>query len=167
MYRNATSGEDKITYLVDFLDKVRTTIVRQTMFAEFEKIIHEKENEGVPLTSEELCNIYYDLNKLYFGPNVVSDEEIKYEWSRIPHFYTSFYVYKYATGLSSAIALASNILDNKPNAKEAYLEFLSSGGKDYPLNILKKAGVDMTNPESIQISFDLFSKKLEKLKTLL
>ena len=86
---------------------------------------------------------------------------------RIPHFYTSFYVYKYATGLSSAIALASNILDNKPNAKEAYLEFLSSGGKDYPLNILKKAGVDMTNPESIQISFDLFSKKLEELKTLL
>lgn len=167
LYRNATSREDKITYLVDFLDKVRTTIVRQTMFAEFEKIIHEKENEGVPLTSEELCNIYYDLNKLYFGPNVVSDEEIKYEWSRIPHFYTSFYVYKYATGLSSAIALASNILDNKPNAKEAYLEFLSSGGKDYPLNILKKAGVDMTNPESIQISFDLFSKKLEELKTLL
>lgn len=167
LYRNATSREDKITYLVDFLDKVRTTIVRQTMFAEFEKIIHEKENEGVPLTSEKLCNIYYDLNKLYFGPNVVSDEEIKYEWSRIPHFYTSFYVYKYATGLSSAIALASNILDNKPNAKEAYLEFLSSGGKDYPLNILKKAGVDMTNPESIQISFDLFSKKLEELKTLL
>lgn len=167
LYRNATSKEDKITYLVDFLDKVRTTIVRQTMFAEFEKIIHEKENDGVPLTSEELCNIYYDLNKLYFGPNVVSDEEIKYEWSRIPHFYTSFYVYKYATGLSSAIALASNILDNKPNAKEAYLEFLSSGGKDYPLNILKKAGVDMTNPESIQISFDLFSKKLEELKTLL
>lgn len=167
LYRNATNRKDKITYLVDFLDKVRTTIVRQTMFAEFEKIIHEKENEGVPLTSEELCNIYYDLNKLYFGPNVVSDEEIKYEWSRIPHFYTSFYVYKYATGLSSAIALASNILDNKPNAKEAYLEFLSSGGKDYPLNILKKAGVDMTNPESIQISFDLFSKKLEELKTLL
>lgn len=167
LYENAKTKDEKITYLTSFLDKVRTTIVRQTMFAEFEKIIHEKEEKGIPLTEEEFSKTYYELNKLYFGPSVVSDEAIRYEWSRIPHFYTSFYVYKYATGLSAAIAIASDILNGKEGSVEAYLEFLSSGGNDYPLNILKKTGVDMTKTESIQASFDMFENKLKELKSLL
>lgn len=167
LYKNAKTKEEKILYITNFLEKTKATIYRQTMFAEFEMIIHDKEENGIPLTEEEFSKTYYDLNKLYYGDNVVSDELIKYEWSRIPHFYTSFYVYKYATGLAAAIAIASKILEGNEEARCAYLEFLSSGSSDYPLNILKKAGVDMTKTESIQAAFDMFDKKLEELKSLL
>lgn len=164
LYKHALSKDEKILYLTEFLDKVRTTIYRQTMFAEFEMIMHDKEEKGIPLTEEEFSSTYYDLNKLYYGDNVVSDDYIRYEWARIPHFYTSFYVYKYATGLSSAIAIASDILNGKN--VEGYLEFLSSGGNDYPLNILKRAGVDMTTKEPIIKAINLFRDKLEELKKL-
>ena len=164
LYKHAKSKEEKILYLTEFLDKVRTTIYRQTMFAEFEAIMHDKEEKGIPLTEEEFSSTYYELNKLYYGDNVVSDDYIRYEWARIPHFYTSFYVYKYATGLSSAIAIASDILNGKN--VEGYLEFLSSGGNDYPLNILKRAGVDMTTKEPIIKAINLFRDKLEELKKL-
>lgn len=167
LYRNAKTKEEKILYLVEFLDKVRTTIYRQTMFAEFEMIVHDKYNEGVSLTSDMLCNTYYDLNKLYYGPNVVSDDLIRYEWSRIPHFYSSFYVYKYATGLSVAISIASDILNGKEGARDAYLKFLSSGGSDYPLNILKKVDVDMTNEKPILKAIKMFEDKLSELKELI
>ena len=167
LYKNAETKEEKILYLTEFLDKVRTTIYRQTMFAEFEMIMHDKEANGVPLTEEEFSNTYYELNKLYYGDNVVSDEDIRYEWSRIPHFYTSFYVYKYATGLSSAIAIASDILEGKEGAVDKYIEFLSSGGSNYPLNILKRTGVDMTKPEPIIKSINMFREKLEELKKLI
>ncbi len=167
MYKNAKTKEEKILYLTEFLDKVRTTIYRQTMFAEFEMIMHDKEEKGVPLTEEEFSQTYYDLNKLYYGDNVVSDDAIKYEWARIPHFYTSFYVYKYATGLSAAIAIASDILDGKEDIRDAYLEFLSSGGSDYPLNILKKVGVDMTSSEPIEKAIEMFNEKLRELENLL
>ncbi len=166
MYKNAKTKEDKIFYLTEFLDTVRTTIYRQTMFAEFEMLMHEKEQEGIPLTEEEISNTYYDLNKLYYGDSVVSDEDIKYEWSRIPHFYTPFYVYKYATGLSSALSIASRILKGDTKTRDAYLEFLSSGGKDYPLNILKKVGVDMTTPKPIEEALGMFKEKLDELKKL-
>lgn len=166
-YENAASKEEKILYLTEFLDKVRTTIYRQTMFAEFEMLIHEKYKSNIPITVEELSNTYYDLNKLYYGDNVISDDYIRYEWSRIPHFYNSFYVYKYATGLSAAIAIASDILEGKPNAKEKYLEFLQSGCSDYPLNILNRLGVDMTTPEPIEKAIKMFNKKLEELKELI
>lgn len=166
MYKNAKTKEDKIFYLTDFLDSVRTTIFRQTMFAEFEMIMHEKEQKGIPLTEEEISNTYYDLNKLYYGDNVVSDDDIRYEWSRIPHFYTPFYVYKYATGLSSALSIASRILKGDTQTRDNYLEFLSSGGSDYPLNILKKVGVDMTTSKPIEEALSMFKEKLEELKEL-
>src|SRR5574344_237432 len=137
LVKNAKTKEEKILYLNEFLDKIKGTLYRQTMFAEFEMIIHDKYNDGTALTDEEISNTYYELNKLYFGPNMVSDDEIRHEWKRIPHFYTPFYVYKYATGISAAIAFASDILNNVEGAKERYLEFLSSGGSNYPLEILK------------------------------
>ncbi len=167
LYKNAKTKEEKILYLTEFLDKVRTTIYRQTMFAEFEMIMHDKYEQNIPITEEELSSTYYNLNKLYYGDNIVSDDLIRYEWLRIPHFYTPFYVYKYATGLSSAIALASDILAGKEGSQEAYLEFLRSGCSDYPLNILKKAGVDMTTPEPIEKAIEMFESKLKELKELI
>ena len=166
MYKNAKTKEEKIFYLTDFLDSVRTTIYRQTMFAEFEMLMHDKEQKGIPLTEEEISNTYYDLNKLYYGDNVVSDDNIRYEWSRIPHFYTPFYVYKYATGLSSALSIASRILKGDTDTRDNYLTFLSSGGSDYPLNILKKVGVDMTTPKPIEEALSMFKEKLEELKRI-
>ncbi len=167
LYHHAKTKEEKILYLTEFLEKVRTTIYRQTMFAEFEMMIHDKYQANVPITEEELSNTYYELNQKYYGKDMISDDEIRYEWLRIPHFYTPFYVYKYATGLSSAIAIASDILTGKEGAKEAYLTFLSSGGSDYPLSILKKAGVDMTTKEPIYKAIDMFQEKLEELKKLI
>ena len=167
LYKNAKTKQEKMLYLTEFLDKVRTTIYRQTMFAEFEMIMHDKYEQNIPITEEELSSTYYDLNKLYYGDNMISDDLIRYEWLRIPHFYTPFYVYKYATGLSSAIAIASDILKGKEGAKEAYLEFLRSGCSDYPLNILKKAGVDMTTPEPISKAITMFEEKLKELQELI
>ena len=167
MYKNAKTEDEKIYYLTDFLDSVRTTIYRQTMFAEFEMLMHKKEADGVPLTSLEISDTYYELNKLYYGDNVVSDDLIRYEWSRIPHFYTPFYVYKYATGLSSALSIASRIINGDEKTRENYLKFLSSGGNDYPLNILKKVDVDMTTPKPIEEALTMFKEKLEELKELI
>ncbi len=167
LYKNAKTKEEKILYLNEFLEQIKGTLYRQTMFAEFEMIMHDKFKQGVSLTEEEFNNTYYELNKLYFGDNMVVDEEIKHEWKRIPHFYTSFYVYKYATGISSAIAIASDILNEVPGAKEKYLKFLSSGCSDYPLNILKNAGVDMTTSTPIQKALDMFEKKLQELNQLI
>lgn len=167
LYKNAKTKEEKILYLNEFLDKIKGTLFRQTMFAEFEMIMHDKYSKNIPLTDEEFNKTYYDLNKLYFGDNMVSDELIKHEWKRIPHFYTSFYVYKYATGISAAIAIASDILNGVSNAKERYLEFLSSGSHGYPLDILKKAGVDMTTSEPIEKALAMFDEKLQLLKELI
>ena len=167
LYKNAETKEEKILYLTEFLDKVRTTIYRQTMFAEFEMLIHDKYEDGTPITEKELSDTYYELNKLYYGDNIVSDDYIRYEWSRIPHFYTPFYVYKYATGLSAAIAIASDILAGNTETKDAYLEFLKSGGSDYPLAILKRVGVDMTTKAPIEKALKMFDDKLEELKKLI
>ena len=166
MYKNAKNKNEKIYYIVEMLDKIRATIYRQTMFAEFEMIMHDKESKGIPLTEEEFSNTYYELNKLYYGDNVVSDDLIRYEWARIPHFYTSFYVYKYATGLSAALAIATDILNGKDKARDAYLKFLSSGCSDYPLNILKSVGVDMTTRKPIEKALSFFRVKIEELKEL-
>ena len=166
LYKNAKTKNEKILYLTDFLDSVRTTIFRQTMFAEFEMIMHDKEKNGVSLTEEEISNTYYELNKLYYGDNVVSDDDIRYEWARIPHFYTPFYVYKYATGLSAALSIASRIINNDTKTRDNYLEFLSSGGCDYPLNILSKVDVDMTKSKPILDAINMFKEKLEELKKL-
>ncbi len=167
LYKNAQTKEEKILYLTEFLDTVKGTIYRQTMFAEFEKIMHDKYQNNEPLTEENFSTTYFELNKLYYGNDVISDDFIRYEWARIPHFYTSFYVYKYATGLSSALAIASEILKGSKQAKEAYLELLKSGGSDYPLKLLKKAGVDMMTKEPIEKALAMTKEKLEELKELL
>ena len=166
LYNHAKTDKEKLLYIADMLDKIRTTIYRQTQFAEFEMIMHDKEEKGIPLTAEEFNNTYYELNKKYYGENVVSDELIRYEWARIPHFYTSFNVYKYATGLTSALVIASEILKGNEEMRNNYLEFLHSGCKDYPLNILKNTGVDITDKNTIQKSFDYFDEQLNKLKVL-
>ena len=156
LYKKAKTKDEKIFYLNDFLEMVRATIYRQTMFAEFEMIMHEKEQNGVSITEDELSTTYYDLNKFYYGDDVISDDEIRYEWSRIPHFYTPFYVYKYATGLSAALSIASRILSGDKNIKDKYIEFLSSGGNDYPLEILKKVDVDMTTSKPTLEALSMF-----------
>jgi oligoendopeptidase F len=159
--------EDKMTkrYLIShFLDKFRGTMYRQTMFAEFEKLVHERSAAGEPLTQESMSKLYYELNQTYFGDGVVIDEEIALEWMRIPHFYRSFYVYKYATGFAAAIALSEQILEN---GNERYLDFLASGGDDYPLEQLKRAGVDMSSPEPIEDALRLFGSMVDELASLM
>ena len=164
---HAKNDQEKLLYITSFLDKFRATVFRQTMFAEFEMIAHDKYQNGEALTSKELGDIYYDLNKLYYGDNVVSDDLIRYEWSRIPHFYTSFYVYKYATGLCSAIAIAIDLISGKNNMREKYLEFLKKGSSNYPLEILKECGIDMTTSEPIEKSMEFFKKRLNEAKDII
>ena len=137
------------------------------MFAEFESLVHDEYQKNTPITAKYLCDTYYDLNKLYFGKNVIIDENIKYEWARIPHFYTPFYVYKYATGLIVALIIASDILSNVPGAKEKYLKFLKSGASDYPLNILAEVGIDISDSATIKKAFKLIEDKLEQLESLI
>ena len=164
--QNAKTKEEKAYYLNNLLENFRTTLIRQTMFAEFELKIHDLEQEGVSLTEEVLSETYLELNKLYFGEDVISDDLIKLEWARIPHFYTSFYVYKYATGISVAARIASDILNHKEGALENYLEFLSSGGSNYPLEILKKVGIDIVNDDTIDKALELFRETLEEFNNL-
>lgn len=167
LYRTAKTKQEKILYLSNFLDKVRTTIYRQTMFAEFEWLMHEKEKQNIPLTEEAFSDTYYALNQTYYGSNMISDDLIRYEWARIPHFYSSFYVYQYATGLASALSITSDILGKKEDAIEKYLTFLSSGGMEEPLVTLKKAGVDMTTREPLEKAFLMFAQKLQELEKII
>ena len=155
-------------YLLNlYLEEFRGTVYRQTMFAEFEKASHEMVERGETLTAEELCKVYGDLNRKYFGENVVSDEQIAMEWARIPHFYNAFYVYKYATGYSAATALAQGILTGGDAEREAYLAFLASGESDYPIELLRAAGVDMSTPEPVERALERFEELLDQLETLL
>jgi len=156
----------KMYLLTYYADQFRTTVFRQTMFAEFEKIIHERAEQGDALTPQELSKIYYDLNLQYYGKGMVVDQDIEMEWARIPHFYTSFYVYKYATGFSAATSFAKQILDEGAPAVERYLGFLKSGGSDYSINILKRAGVDMSSPQPIREAMDVFKQLIEDMEKL-
>lgn len=167
LYRNAKTKTEKIYYVVNLLEKLRTTIYRQTMFAEFEMKTHDKEKNNIPLTVNELCDSYYELNKEYFGKNVIVDEEIKYEWARIPHFYRPFYVYKYATGMSYALIIVNKLLNNEPGFKEKYIKFLSSGSKDYSKNILKELGIDIENKNIVDDALKIFKEKTDELNKLL
>ncbi len=167
MLNRANTKEEKINILNQVLELFKGSIFRQTMFAEFEKIIAEKSQNGEILTANVLNDSYYNLVKKYFGNEVIVDDEIKYEWERIPHFYYDFYVYKYSTGLAAACHIVKGILNNKENALEKYLQFLKTGGSDYPLNELKIAGVDLTNPEVIQSAMDMFKDYLDQLENLL
>lgn len=163
----AKSKQEKAYLLNHYLEEFRGTVFRQTMFAEFEKIIHEKVEQGEALNSKELCDMYYQLNKKYFGETVNVDEDISMEWSRIPHFYSSFYVYKYATGFSAATAIAEKILTEGKPAVDKYLEFLKSGGSNYPIELLKIAGVDLSSPQPIQDALTVFEKTLDELEEIL
>jgi len=155
-------------YLLNhFLEGFRGTVFRQTMFAEFEHIIHQKAQEGEPLTPELLTKSYYDLNKKYFGNDIVIDEEIGLEWARIPHFYYNYYVYQYATGYSAATALSNQILEEGQPAVERYIDFLKAGSSDYPIEVLKKAGVDMTSSSPIEEACKVFEEKLTEMEKLL
>ena len=163
-----TDDKKKRMYLINYyMEAFRGTVFRQTMFAEFEKIVHAKEEAGEPLTAEKLSEVYRELNEKYHGPDMVIDKEIELEWERIPHFYRHFYVYKYATGFSAATSLARQILEEGEPAVERYLSFLSGGSSDYPLNLLKKAGVDMTSPEPIREALAVFKDLLEEMEQLL
>ena len=149
-----------------YLDGVKGTIFRQTQFAEFEQFIHTEDNNGTPLTSEYLNESYATLNKKYYGPDVAEDKEIASEWSRIPHFYYNYYVYQYATGFSAASALADKILKQEPQALHNYLSYLKSGSSDYPIEVMKKAGVDMTQPAYIEDAMAVFETRLAELEAL-
>jgi oligoendopeptidase F len=149
------------------MDMIRATLFRQTQFAEFEQIAHAKAENGEPLTKENLCEVYYNLNKQYYGEGIEHDEEISYEWARIPHFYRSFYVYKYATGIISAISIVKRILSEGEPAVKDYFEFLSGGGSTDPVSILKKAGVDLTTKVPFETAMKEFADTLSEFETLL
>ncbi len=158
-----TTDETARDYLNNyFMEQFRGTIFRQTMFAEFEMITHKKAEEGNALTAENLNEIYGELCRKYYGDEIVIDDEIKSEWARIPHFYSPFYVYQYATGYASAIAIVELIKKDKGNV-EKYKELLKSGSKDYSLDLLKKAGVDMTSSTPVELALDTFVKLVENL----
>lgn len=149
-----------------YLDGFKGTIFRQTQFAEFEHFIHTEDAKGIPLTSDYLSEYYGELNQKYYGPQVKKDPEISLEWSRIPHFYYNYYVYQYATGFSAASALANKILANEPLALTKYLSYLKSGSSDYPIEVMKKAGVDMTKPQYIEDAMTIFEARLNELEQL-
>ena len=155
-------------YLINHqLESFRGTLFRQTMFAEFEKIVHQRIADGESLTKEDICKIYHDLNVMYYGPDMIVDEEIDYEWMRIPHFYTSFYVYQYATGYSAAIAFSKKILEEGKPAVDRYIDnFLSGGSSKDPIDLLKDAGVDMSKPEPVDDALCVFENYLEMLESL-
>jgi len=167
LYNHTDDKQQKLYLLNHQLEGFRGTVFRQTMFAEFEQIAHEKAWNGEALTADSFSSIYYDLNKKYFGDEMVVDEAIAMEWARIPHFYNNFYVYQYATGYSAAQALSQQILQEGASSVERYKEFLKAGSSDYPIEVLKKAGVDMTTPEPIEKACRHFEKVLDDMEALL
>ena len=166
LLEHASSSKEKMFYLCEFLDKVKATIYRQTMFAEFESIISEKCQNKESLTEDLISSVYYQLNEDYFKDSVIIDPEIRYEWMRISHFYTPFYVYQYATGLISAICIVSDIKANKEGFVEKYLEFLKSGSNKDVLDILKIVDIDLTTDEPFEKAFSFIAGCLEQLKKL-
>lgn len=167
MLKNTTDKEERLYLLNHYLESFRGTVFRQTMFAEFEMKINEYLENGEALTAEYLSNTYKELNELYYGPSVVVDDEIKIEWARIPHFYYNYYVFQYATGYSAAVALSQGILEEGTPAVNRYLDFLKSGSSDYPVNVLKTAGVDMTTKEPVENAMKLFKELVEEMDKLI
>ncbi len=166
LLNKSTDPKEKMYLLTYYADQFRTTVFRQTMFAEFEKIVHERAEQGESLTPQLLSEIYYDLNVKYHGPGMKVDKDIEMEWARIPHFYNSFYVYKYATGFSAATSFSKQILEEGQPAVDRYLGFLKSGGSDYSINILKNAGVDMSSPQPIREAMSVFEGVITEMEKL-
>jgi oligoendopeptidase F len=166
LLKNETDPDLRKHLLNHFIDQFKGTFFTQVMFAEFEKKTHEMAEQGIPLNVEVFNQTYEELFREYNGDEVVFDEEVKYGWSRIPHFYRPFYVYKYATGFASAIHLATKILEGDKSTLDSYLEFLKSGSSDYPLELLKKTGVDLTTPAPIENSLKRFAELVEEFAEL-
>lgn len=164
---NEQDKTKKAEIIYELLEMIRATLFRQAMFAEFEKMVHEKIELGEMLSSDDLSNMYYKLNEQYFGKNCVIDEQIKYEWARIPHFYTPFYVYKYATGISAAIIIAKNILEGKKGYKEKYIEMLKQGCTKKSVELLKMVDVDVENIETYKGAIDFYKDLTMELKKLI
>ncbi len=162
-----TTDKKERAYLINhFLEQFKGTLYRQTMFAEFELIMGRMIGEGKTLTADALCAEYRKLNELYFGPDMVVDDEIAMEWARIPHFYYNYYVFQYATGYSAAIALSRRILKEGAPAVKDYIGFLSGGCSKSPIDLLKGAGVDMTSPEPVNQALALFGELLDEMEEL-
>ena len=161
LLNTVTDEKEKAYILNHYLDTFKGTLFRQTMFAEFEKKVYEMAASGIPLTADVLCRVYHDLNVLYYGPEMVVDSEIDMEWARIPHFYTPFYVYQYATGISAASAFASAILNEGDDAVKRYKKFLSGGCSKYPLDLLSEAGVDMRTEAPVVSALESFEAVLK------
>lgn len=166
MLKSSKNKEEKLAIINHILDLYKATLYRQTMFAEFEKETHKLREKGEVLTSDLLSNMYYDLVKKYFGPNVLCDDLIRYEWARIPHFYYNFYVYKYATGISAASYIVDGILNNREGALENYINFLKTGGSMYPLDELKIAGVDLNSKTVVLSAIKTFERYLKEFKDI-
>ncbi len=167
MLEHSNSKEEKLFILDELMKRFKASVVRQTMFSEFELKIHEFDQKGLIITKELLNDTYYDLNKKYYGKTLVIDDEIKYEWSRIPHFYYNFYVYQYSTGYIAALKIAKDIYNKIPNALENYLKFLSLGCTKDPVESLKVAGCDLTNEKTFNDAFLEFSKTMDQFEQLL
>lgn len=162
MYKNAKTKNEKLYFLNNLLEMLRTTLIRQTMFAEFEKTLYDMENNGTILTCDVMCKLYYTLNKKYYGNDIVHDTDISLEWARISHFYKGFYVYKYATGISIACRIAKDILDEKEGALDNYLKLLQSGGSNYSTSLLKIVGIDIVKDDTIKNAIDLFDDVIDE-----
>ena len=167
MLSKTTDKRQRMYLINEELERIRTTVYRQTMFAEFEKILFARAEQGEAITADMLDAIWHSLNVKYFGPAMTVDKEIDVEWSRVPHFYNSFYVYKYVTGYAAANALAHQILTEGAPAQERYLAFLKSGGSNYSLELLKQAGVDMSSPQPVEVTLKKFSDLLAEMEKLL
>ena len=162
-----TTDKKQRAYLINhFLDQFKGTVYRQTMFAEFERDMGRMCEAGQALTAEALSARYWELNKLYYGPDMISDPGIAWEWARIPHFYYNYYVFQYATGFSAAVAIAERILREGAPAVADYKRFLSSGGSADPISLLKIAGVDMSSPEPVNAALALFGELIDEMETL-
>ena len=164
LLKQCKEKKERAYLLNHFLESFRATLFRQTMFAEFEKTVHELGAAGESLTSEKLCGIYQKLNEDYFGPDMVSDSEIGYEWERIPHFYTPFYVYQYATGFSAAVAISRRIMEGEPGILEGYKRFLSGGCSMEPVELLKLCGVDMSESRPVDQAMEFFEELLDEFE---
>lgn len=166
LLKDCSDRQEKLYLLTIYIEEFRATVFRQTMFAEFELAVHEAVGNGEVMTAERLCDIYGELNRKYFGPEVVYDDRIAMEWARIPHFYNAFYVYKYATGYSAAVALSDKIIREGGAARDAYMEFLAAGDSDYPIELLKRAGVDMSTPDVVDSAMKTFRELIGQLEEL-
>ncbi len=166
MLEKTHDRQQRMFLLNHYLEQFRGTVFRQTMFAEFEMLVHRSIGQGEPMTSDGLNRLYYDLNTKYFGDGVTVDEPIEVEWARIPHFYRPFYVYKYATGFSAAVALSQQVLSGDAADANRYLDLLKSGGSDYPVELLRRAGVDMRTAQPAAAAMQVFDALLTEMETL-